>query len=343
MRIGIVCPYSLAAPGGVQTHVLGFASWLRSQGHEAYVLAPEANRLERSVMSAGRARAFAYNGSVARVAVGAQAMFSVLEWLRLGCFDIVHIHEPLVPLLGLATMLKSQQPVVATFHAQRSDPSWLRVPVSRHIAAGIAVSAAAAVGAKRRTGITSYVIGNGIATPSVIHRADKQLSPIVAFVGRFDEPRKGFRTLLAAWPRVLQVMPNARLLVAGPGTPIPASNVEYLGVVDTHSRDELLTQAAVLVAPNTGQESFGMVTLEALACGTPVVASDLPEFRAVLSDKQGVVARTVPVGDYAALAAAVVQTLRQPLDSKRGIAVAQRYSWDTIGSKVLAVYHGVIS
>jgi phosphatidylinositol alpha-mannosyltransferase len=119
--------------------------------------------------------------------------------------------------------------------------------------------------------------------------------------------------------------------------------VEYLGVVDTHSRDELLTQAAVLVAPNTGQESFGMVTLEALACGTPVVASDLPEFRAVLSDKQGVVARTVPVGDYAALAAAVVQTLRQPLDSKRGIAVAQRYSWDTIGSKVLAVYHGVIS
>jgi phosphatidylinositol alpha-mannosyltransferase len=310
-------------------------------------------------MSAGRAHGFRYNGSVARVAVGPQAVCSVTVWLRLGRFDVVHVHEPLVPLLGLATLLAAcgerKSPLVATFHAQGDDPAWLRrvlrgLPLRHRIAASIAVSPYAAELANRRIGVVPRIIGNGIALPATGEGAAQMGSttgepgePVVAFVGRFDEPRKGFSTLLQAWPSVRAAIPKARLLVAGPGTPIDVSGVEYLGVLDGPERDRLLTRATVLAAPNTGQESFGLVLVEALACATAVVASDLAEFRVTLSDTQGTAATLVPPGDATAWADAVVAALRQPPDAARGRRIATRYSWDAIGPQLLDVYHRVAS
>jgi phosphatidylinositol alpha-mannosyltransferase len=133
------------------------------------------------------------------------------------------------------------------------------------------------------------------------------------------------------------------LLVVGPGTPIIAPGVEYLGPLDATRRDQLLRKAAMLVAPHTGQESFGLVLVEALACDTPVVASDLVEFRTTLSDDTGTVAVLVPPENAPALAAAIIDTFQRPPDTERGRAVAARYSWDSIGPQILALYQQAIS
>jgi phosphatidyl-myo-inositol alpha-mannosyltransferase len=370
LRIGLVCPYSLDVPGGVQNHVLGLAHSLTARGHEVAVLAPggrgdgEGDRgaapRPAYVTTTGRAVPVPHNGSVARVSFGPVTAARVRRWLAAGRFDLVHVHEPATPSLSVLALWAATPPVVATFHTSQ-DRGWalgtsaatvLR-PGLRKIAAHVAVSEAAGRTLARYLPVEPVVVPNGIDRRSFVPAGPRPGSGpparSVLFVGRLDEPRKGLRVLLEALPAVLARHPEVRLTVVGPGTPptVPSEvsgQVTFAGAVDDRAKAALLAGADVLVAPNTGGESFGIVLAEAMAAGATVVASDLPSFRDLLEHGRcGVLFRT---GDPAGLAAAMDQVLSDPglrhEVAGRARAASAAYDWPRVASRVEEVYDGVL-
>lgn len=361
MRIGIVCPYSFDVPGGVQRHVHDLAEALIAQGHEVSVLAPadEDAPLPAYVVPGGRAVPVRYNGSVARLAFGPIAAARTRRWLISGDFDVLHVHEPFVPSLSLLAVLAVRdEPVVATFHTATTRSRALQVVsgvlqlVLEKLTARIAVSDAARKVQVEHLGGDAWVIPNGV--PVARHATAPPLpgwpgeGGAIGFLGRFTEPRKGFHVLLPAFAALAQDRPGVRLLVAGPGDPaqavaglVPqvAGRVTFLGLVDEEHKARMLRSVDAYVAPNTGGESFGMILTEAMAAGTPVVASDLEAFRRVL-DGAGVL---VPVGDSAALRDALAEVLDDPRHRAamvaRGRVVVAPYDWEEVSRRVLEVYH----
>lgn len=363
MRVGLVCPYSLDVPGGVQNHVVGLAETLLGAGHQVSVLAPadEDSDLPAHVVPAGRAVPVPYNGSVARVAFGPRAAARTRRWLREGDFDVVHVHEPTTPSVSLIALAASAAPVVATFHtatersrAMAAASSVLR-PALEKIAGRIAVSQMARQTVAQHLGGDAVVIPNGIFVARFTGlRAPGRVSaaePLVVFLGRYEEPRKGLQVLLPAFERLLVTHPGARLMVAGRGEPeavggeigaLSRGRIAFAGAVDDAQRSRLLAAADVFVAPNLGGESFGIILIEAMAAGVPVVASDLPAFRAVCAD--GRLGRHFRTGDSTDLAVALRDTLDDPctaLRAREAATAALRYDWSNVTRQVVAVYDAV--
>ncbi|WP_432495849.1 glycosyltransferase family 4 protein [Kineococcus auxinigenes] len=366
MRIGIVCPYSFDVPGGVQFHVRDLAEHLIALGHSVRVLAPadDPATLPSFADAAGGVVAVPYNGSVARLSFGPVTAARVRRWVTEGGFDVLHVHEPLSPSTSLLALWAAQRSVVATFHtanlrsrAMQAASPLLR-PSLEKIAARIAVSEDARRTVVEHVGGDAVVVPNGVFTDRFA-RAPRRPQwcgtperPVVAFVGRLDEPRKGLGVLCEAVPRVRAVLPGARFLVAGRGdadaaraaAPDPGA-LEFLGAVDDDDKRSLLASADVYLAPHTGGESFGIVLVEALAAGAAVVASDLGAFRRVLDD--GAHGRLFPTGDADAAAAALLELLTDPgqrrLLARAGQRAAGRYDWSVVAADVLAVYETVRS
>ncbi len=366
MRVGIVCPYSLDVPGGVQFHVRDFAEYLLGAGHEVSVLAPadDDTVVPAYVVPAGRAVPVPYNGSIARLNFGPVSAGRVRRWLGDGGFDVLHIHEPVTPSLSMLALWQASGPIVATFHTSnlRSRAMQAAYPVLRpsleKISARIAVSEDA-----RRT-VTTHIGGDAVVVPNGVYvdafaKAPTDARwlgapgrPTIAFVGRLDEPRKGLPVLVEAVPEVLRAVPGARFLVAGRGDveaarerldPRSRQAVEFLGAVDDPDKASLLRSVDAYVAPQTGGESFGIVLVEAMSAGAPVVASDLDAFRPVLADGDlGVLFATA---DGTALAAALLALLGDPGRSARLRAAAsravRRYDWSIVGGEVLEVFETV--
>ncbi len=359
-----MCPYSFDVPGGVQFHVRDLAEHLLGLGHSVRVLAPadDPATLPPFADAAGGVVAVPYNGSVARLSFGPLTAARVRRWLAEGGFDVLHVHEPLSPSTSLLALWAAQRPVVATFHSanlrsramQAASP--LLRPSLEKIAASIAVSEDARRTVVEHVGGDAVVVPNGVFTERFARAARRAEwsgtpeRPVVAFVGRLDEPRKGLGVLCEAVPLVRAALPGARFLVAGRGDveaaraalPDPGA-VEFLGAVDDDDKRSLLASADVYLAPHTGGESFGIVLVEAMAAGAAVVASDLGAFRRVLDD--GAHGRLFPTGDAAAAAGAVVALLRDPAARERlaraGRRAAQRYDWSVVAADVLAVYETV--
>ncbi len=162
----------------------------------------------------------------------------------------------------------------------------------------------------------------------------------MTFIGRYSEPRKGFSLLRSALPLIRAEHPHVQVTVVGSGPPTVERGIRFVGPLNDRARDEVLARTDAYVAPNTGRESFGIILLEALASGAPVVASDLPAFRDVISDPWGPVGRLFPVGDPRGLASGVLDALAAPRDEllHRGRAVASRFDWDVVGAEITAQY-----
>jgi len=364
MKIGIVCPYSWDVPGGVQFHIRDLAEVLMGRGYDVSVLAPadDDTPLPPYVVPAGRAVPVPYNGSIARVNFGPISAARVRRWLREGEFDVLHIHEPATPSLSVLACWAASGPIVATFHTAnlRSRAMLAAYPVLEpaleKISARIAVSEDA-----RRT-LVAHMGGDAVLIPNgvfVDRFATAEPEPswrggdaTIGFIGRLDEDRKGLPTLLAAFEEVVATRPGIRLLVAGRGDadeaaeqlpPTVREAVTFLGQVSERDKARLLRTVDVYVAPNLGGESFGIVLVEALAAGAPVVASDLDAFRRVLDD--GRVGVLFPVGDVAALAASLRDLLADPgrrtTLSRLGSGWVRRYDWETVTSDLIAVYETV--
>lgn len=366
MRIGMVCPYSLDVPGGVQNHVKDLAEALIGLGHQVSVLAPSAedgDRLPPYVVPAGRAVPVPANGSVARLAFGPLSNARTRRWLREGDFDVLHIHEPACPSLSLLSLWAADGPVVATYHRSsdrsRAMAAGLAIlrPSMEKVRARIAVSEYARDTQVQHVGGEPVVIPNGVfvdrfrhATPRPEWRGE---GGTVLFIGRLDEPRKGLGVLLDAFPAVARARPGVRLLVVGAGDVDTARSrvprdlrgqVSFLGPVDDREKAQALRTADVYVAPNTGGESFGIILVEAMAAGTAVVATDLPAFARVLEG--GRCGLLFPNGDSAALAAEVTGLLADPAAAavlrEAADATVRQYDWSTVAKRIVQVYETVI-
>lgn len=370
LRVGLVCPYSFDAPGGVQAHVVDLARRLRDLGHHAEVLAPaeEGTELPEVVTGVGGSLAIPYNGSVARLAFTPRSAAHVRRWLEAGDFDVLHLHEPAVPSLSLQALWVADGPIVATFHFSMERSRALQVaapvllPLLDKVGGRIAVSAEARRTLVQHLGGDAVVVPNGVdvgafrdAVPDARFTGTPE-APTIAFLGRLDEPRKGLPILVDAYLRVLDAHPGARLLVAGRGEadearaaldadPRTAGRVEFLGGVSEEDKRALLSSVDAYVAPQTGGESFGIVLVEAMAAGALVVASDIPAFRAVLDD--GALGRVFAHGDADDLARVLTDALgdRSASDALRAAAGAAvgRYDWTTVTERILAVYETVIA
>jgi len=361
MKVGIVCPYSLDVPGGVQNHVQELAEALIAIGHEVSVLAPadEDSPLPPYVVPAGRSVPFRYNGSVARITFGPVAAARVRRWLRGGEFDVLHVHEPFVLSLSMLAVFAARGPVVATFHtamtrsrAMAAAQGALQLILER-ITARIAVSELARKVQVEHLGGGAVEIPNGVTVARYANALPLPGWPgdggAVGFLGRFTEQRKGFRVLRDAFVTLARQRPGPRLLIAGPGDPedaeLPASirnRVNFLGRIPEPDKPRMLRSVDLYVAPNTGGESFGMILTEAMAAGTPVVASELDAFRRVL-DGSGAL---FPVGDSAALARLLGELLDDPQRRAAMSAAAAKavaaYDWSVLARQVVEVYESAI-
>ena len=363
MRIGMVCPYSFDVHGGVQAHVLQLGEVLRARGHDVSVLAPSSPHVQLPdwVVSGGKAVPIRYNGSVARLRFGPATHRMVKKWIAQGDFDVLHLHEPNAPSLSVLALMIAEGPIVATFHTSTTKSLALGVfqgilrPWNEKIVGRIAVSDLARRWQMEALGSDAVEIPNGVDVESF---ASAPLLPgyprpgkTVLFLGRFDEPRKGMAALLDALPALVERFDDVEVLIVGRGDADElrekagdlGGHLRFLGQVDDDEKASALRSADVYCAPNTGGESFGIVLVEAMAAGTPVVASNLDAFRRVLAD--GKAGRLVPVDDPAALAEALIDVL---VDAKLRVryvkaatAAVHRYDWSVVADDIMRVYETV--
>jgi phosphatidylinositol alpha-mannosyltransferase len=365
LSVGIVCPYSLDVPGGVQAHVVGLAGELERLGHTVSVLAPaaEGTPVPEFVTPAGRALGVPYNGSVARVVFGPLTYARARRWLAEHTFDVLHLHEPTTVSVSVLTLLAAEGPIVATFHTSTERSRALAAfggvlrPLMEKVTARIAVSPHARRVQVEHLGGDAVEIPNGVDVEAFAEGPPLPGYPrpeTVGFLGRFDEPRKGMPVLLDAVRRLAPSRKDLRVLVAGRGDiaglrrqagPV-ADRLDVLGPVDDATKAAALRSLDVFCAPNTGGESFGIVLTEALAAGAPVLASDLDAFRAVLGEAEPAGA-LFPSGDAAALAERLAALLDDPARraalSAAGRARAADFGWPVVAAAVLRVYRAAIA
>ena len=355
MRVGLVCPYSLTIPGGVQAQVLGLARALRSLGHEVRVLGPcDGPPPDAGVTPLGASVPTAANGSVAPLAPDPSAQLRTMRALRDEGFDVVHLHEPLCPGPTQTVLLFKSSPLLGTFHAAGDSASYkyLRPPLkwlAGRLDHRCAVSAAAADLAQRYLGGEYTLLFNAVEI-DLWAKAEPWPTdghPTVLFVGR-HEPRKGLDVLLAGLARLPA---DVRVWVVGDGPDTEElqrrhagdGRVEWLGRVDDEEKRRRMAAADVFCAPALRGESFGIVLLEGMAAGTPVVASDIDGYRNVATD--GVDARLVPPGDPAALGDAIAGVLRDPNEAAAlvagGQARAEAFSMEHLAGRYVELYRSI--
>ncbi|MGH9086490.1 MAG: glycosyltransferase family 4 protein [Acidimicrobiales bacterium] len=351
MRIGLVCPYSLTIPGGVQGQVLGLARSLRSHGHAVRVLGPcDGPPPDAGVTPLGRSVPTAANGSVAPLAPDPSAQLRTIRALRDEAFEVVHLHEPIAPGPTMTALLFADAPKVGTFHAAGESAAyrylgWGLRRLARRLDHRVAVSPDAQRLAAGALGGEYDLLFNGIEVERFAdgpaHPVD---APTVFFLGR-HEPRKGLEVLLAA---LADLPDDVRVWVGGDGPQTDElrarhahdRRIEWLGRISDAERAARMRGCTVYCSPSVRGESFGMVLLEAMASGCALVASDLDGHRNVATD--GVDALLAPVGDAAALAKA----LRRVLDDEvlraelvaGGRRRAEELSMDRLAGRYVEVY-----
>ncbi|WP_034650659.1 glycosyltransferase family 4 protein [Corynebacterium vitaeruminis] len=354
MRIGIVCPYSFDQPGGVQAHILDLSAKLISLGHEVQVLGPASSDVDLPdfVTRGGASIPIPYNGSVARLSFSPHTFAVAREFIEEGQFDILHIHEPNSPSFSLAALRLARGPIVATYHASSSGSQLLKVALPflrgslEKIRGGIAVSEMARRWQVEQLGGDPVLIPNGVEVS--VYREHmhirREADPVrIAFLGRLDEPRKGLDILLEAREKLGR---PAEFVVMGGGKPREVEGVEFAGRVSDERKVEILGEADIYVAPNTGGESFGIVLVEAMASGCAVVASDLEAFAAVCDVESPTPAGLLFYnGDADDLASKLRSLIDDPSARVRlaeaGVARANKYDWNTVVRDILRVYETV--
>lgn len=372
MKIALVSPYDYPYPGGVTEHITALDRNFRALGHDTRIIA--ASSTDEDVLGnhvikvSGAVSPVPFSGSTARVTLSPQVYRRVKQILRDEKFDVVHVHEPGVPMLSLVVLRHSHALNVGTFHAYRESNALYEYarPLLRRIFnrldGRIFVSDAV------REYITHYFPGDYVLIPNGIDCArfsSPDIQPIerfndgrpnILFVGRMEK-RKGFRHLLRAYPYLKQAIPDARLLVVGAYSDREKApflryahahklhGIHLIGYISPEELPRYYRTATIFCAPSTGFESFGIVLLEAMAAGVPIVASDIAGYRTVLQD--GGAGLLVPPSDEQAIARAIIALLCEPARraqmSECGKRRAAPYDWGIVAQRVLAYYDQLIA
>lgn len=365
MKIGLVSPYDYSFPGGVVIHISHLAKCFLEMGHSVKILAPcskkDINYFHEEVIPIGKPFPVPSSGSIARVPLSPWLQIQIKKVLQEEKFDILHIHEPFGSPLSLNALIVSNTINIGTFHAYHSKPRayWFGKPIFKKLLAKlhgkIAVSKPAREFVGRHLPADYQIIPNGVDIegfcpegPVVEKFADGKLN--ILFVGRLEK-RKGLDYLLGAYGKIKNKFPDSRLIVAGPGTRLRSkyekmveekglTDVVFAGFVSGSELPTYYRTAHVFCSPATGGESFGIILLEAMASGKPVVASNIEGYANVIT--HGEDGLLFPPKDEEALAEAmslllVDKSLRQVMGLK-GRQKAESYSWANIASKVLNYY-----
>ena len=366
MKIALVSPYDFAVPGGANNHICHLADHFARLGHDARIIAPASRRegLRRDglIVIGERPIGLPAGGSVARITLSLTLGPKVERVLASEGFDVVHLHEPFVPLLPFQVLRRSTATTVATFHAAKDEGrrwySYFRPAISiwwHKIQGKIAVSPAALRLISRYFPDDYEIIPNGVKydrfaspVPPFAEYKDGKLN--ILFLGRLEK-RKGLPYLLQAYAQVKARMPDTRLLIVGPDGGMRQAcdafvqrerlkDVVFTGYVSDKDLPRYYKTADVFCAPNTGNESFGIILLEAMAAGTPVIASDIEGFAYVVGHQtEGML---VPRRDTTALADALLELLSDPDRRKEmgrmGQIKAQSFDWYHVSQQVLSFY-----
>ncbi|HEY7195624.1 MAG TPA: glycosyltransferase family 4 protein [Gaiellaceae bacterium] len=372
MKIGIVVPFSWSFWGGVPEHADHQARALIDLRHDVRVimghdppgrftrlLHPRAGRHERPpeyVIPVGRSVIVPANGSLPNLVLTPQSMLRMNRIFRQEAFDVVHVHEPITPLLSAYALAVAPAPIVTTSHASSERLRWYEAArytwlhLKDRIDYRIAVSERARASAEPFLGGPFEIIPNGVLTPPDAEAHGRE--DRVVFIGR-NEPRKGLAVLLRAWPEVHRAT-GARLRVVG-ADPLSVRwlmrrerlgdrGIDLLGSIPEDELTEELLSAKALAAPSLGRESFGMVLTRAFACATPVVASDIEGYNDVAGPDTGVL---VPPGDVDALARGLVELLedeprRAALGHAARLLAEREYAWEGITGRLVEIYEALI-
>jgi phosphatidyl-myo-inositol alpha-mannosyltransferase len=390
VRIALVSPYSWTYPGGVTRHIDALAGELAGAGHDARILAPYdpddavSRRLHRGarpqplsaggrvpdhLVALGRTAGFPANGAVSNVAHMPHSVWALREELRNGRYDVVHIHEPVVPLLGWDALCSAGElPLVGTFHTYSENRLTNGIAAvalggrrrMNRLHVRIAVSEAAAWTARRFYGGRYRIVPNGVHVPDAkaldavdqLDARDELADPRelrILFIGQAVQ-RKGLPVLLRAFEALREQVPATLTLVgAGPEEVahmmLDDRNVRALGKVSEQRKRAELARAEVLCAPSLHGESFGMVLTEAFAAATPVLASDIPGYRDVVRD--GSDGQLLPAGDPLALAEALRRLALDERMRRRMAAAAreraERFAWPHVAAEVLDCYEQAVA
>ena len=363
MKIALVSPYDLAHPGGVSEHILHLRDEFADLGHQVTIISPRARKggLEAGpgYYGIGRVIPIPGNASTVRLTFDVTLYTAVKAMMQRERFDVVHLHEPLIPVLPYMVLLNSKAVNVATFHAFRATNPWYTAfkPYMSFVLSRL--DGRIAVSEPALEFVSQYFMGPYDIIPNGIDverfRDAEPLpwahdgTPRILFVGRFNEPRKGFKYLLRAMPLVRQQFPNARLVVIGAGRPAKfaklmeqheVTGVEFVGMVPREELPRYYASCDIFCAPSISRESFGIVLLEAMAAGKPVVASDIPGYASVMTHLQE--GLLVPPRQPHLLALALVRLLAdrefQGKLAASGQVTAARYDWQRIAGQVLDAY-----
>lgn len=366
MKIGLVSPYDYSFPSGVVNHISHLANHFCQWGHQVKIIAPclknNARYFEENLKVVGRPLTVPYGGSMARIPLSPWLPFQIKKTLRQENFDILHLHEPFAPLLCFSALAQSDCTNVGTFHAchTKSRTYYLSKPIlnryHKKLHGKIAVSKAALNYITKYFPGEYHIIPNGIDierfSPDGPYRKEFTKDKLnILFVGRLEK-RKGLGYLISACAILKKKLPNFRLIVVGPGTrlrpgyqeqarKLNLDDIVFTDFVSDAELPEYYRTADIFCAPATGDESFGIVLLEAMACGKPVIASDIEGYASVL-DNNSEEGLLVPPGDEKALAQAILslaedRTLREQMGA-RGKIKAQKYSWENIARQILDYY-----
>ncbi|MFC2016782.1 glycosyltransferase family 4 protein [Chloroflexota bacterium] len=372
MKIALVSPYDFAYPGGVTNHISCLEHQLTLMGHEVKVIAPASSAVSTfgdRFIPIGKPRPIPASGSIARVTISLRLASTIKAVFDRENFDIIHLHEPFMPMLCTAVLRFSHAANVGTFHACHGRPGYnIGWPIGRIILkrrvrklhGRIAVSKPAMEFASRYIPGDYDIIPNG----TNLEHFSPEVSPIdefcdgklnILFVGRL-ESRKGLNYLIKAYKQIQGEFPNSRLIVVGPGTRLRRKyerqvkrngleDVVFVGYVSYAELPRYYKTADIFCSPATGRESFGIALLEAMAMGKPIVASNIDGFASLMT--HGAEGLLVLPKDGKALAQALMslmanESLRQQMGD-RGKLTAEGYDWKHIAQRVLDYYIRVLS
>ena len=372
MKIALVSPYDFAYPGGVTHHISCLERYLTKAGHEVRVIAPVSRAVSvfgDKFIPIGKPRPVPVSGSIARISLSLRLASRIKAVLSQENFDIIHLHEPFMPMLCSAVLRFSNTANVGTFHACRGSPGYnFGKPISTIILkkrmhklhGKIAVSKSAMEFASKYIPGYYNIIPNGIDlehfspnVPPIDRFCDGKIN--ILFVSRLEK-RKGLNYLLKAYQQVKREIPNSRLIIVGPGIRLRhkyekqvrqnrLEDVVFTGHVAYDELPRYYKTADIFCAPATGRESFGIILLEAMAIGTPIVASNIEGYASVVT--HGVEGLLVPPRDDKGLAQALLSLMRdKPLRQQMGAMgkrKAQDYNWEHLAQKVLNYYFRILS
>jgi len=370
MKIALVSPYDFAYPGGVTNHISCLEHHLTRMGHQVKVIAPASETVptfDDRFIPVGKPRPVPSSGSIARITISFRLSSRIKAILDEEKFDIIHLHEPLCPMLCTGVLRFSNTANIGTFHANGSIGYSLGKPLNticlkrwfRKLDGRIAVSKPAMELANKHFPADYTIIPNGVD----IEHFSPEVAPIdelcdgklnILFVGRLEK-RKGLDYLLKAYKQIKQEIPNSRLIIVGPGTRLrnkyekqvaknSLKDVVFAGYVSYDELPRYYKTADIVCAPATGRESFGIILLEAMALGRPVVASNIEGYAGVVT--HGVEGRLVPPKNEKELARSLIclmrnESLRQEMGAK-GKLKAREYVWENIAQRVLSYYIRVL-